>query len=49
LAGALGAAITLEHVYWSVAAAVLVLHHGYDWRRTVQRGLERLARISQTL
>jgi uncharacterized membrane protein YccC len=41
--GAIGAAMSLEHVYWSIAAAVLVLHYGLDWHRTVQRGIERLA------
>ena len=42
VAGMLGAAMALDHVYWSIAAAVLVLHVGYDWRQTVQRGLARL-------
>ena len=41
--GLAGDLMALENAYWSVASAVLVLHFGLDWRRTVQRGLERLA------
>ena len=32
---------SLDHAYWAMAAAVLMLHQGFDWRRTVQRGIER--------
>jgi Predicted membrane protein len=28
--------------YWIVAAAVLIVHQGWDWNRSVQRGLERI-------
>lgn len=42
IAGALGAAFHLERSYWAVAAAVLMLHQGLDWTRTVQRSVERL-------
>jgi uncharacterized membrane protein YccC len=41
IAGAIGAALSLERAYWAMAAAVLVLHMGLDWARTLQRGLER--------
>jgi len=42
IAGLLGAALDLERVYWIVAAAVLVLHQGWDWSRSLQRGFERV-------
>lgn len=42
LAGALAGLLGLEHAYWAMAAAVLVLHQGLDRRRTMQRALERL-------
>ncbi|MDI9915652.1 FUSC family protein [Rhodococcus sp. IEGM 1379] len=42
LAGALGSLLGLEHAYWAMSAAVLVLHQGLDRRRTTQRALERL-------
>jgi uncharacterized membrane protein YccC len=33
----------MDHAFWVVTTAVLVLHQGFDWPRTAQRGLERLA------
>ena len=42
LAGLVGAALDLQRAYWIVAAAVLVLHQGLDWDRSLQRGLERV-------
>lgn len=42
LAGALGATFHLERAYWAVAAAVLMLHQGFDWQRMLQRSVERL-------
>ncbi len=42
-AGATGAAFGLARAYWAMAAAVLVLHQGLDWTRTLQRGFERMA------
>lgn len=42
LAGLVGVAFGLERAYWSMAAAVLVLHQGLDWSRTLQRGIERM-------
>ncbi|MDR5752457.1 MULTISPECIES: FUSC family protein [unclassified Caballeronia] len=41
LAGAAGAVVGLQRAYWAMAAAVLVLHMGQDWARTLQRGVER--------
>ena len=41
VAGVLGALTGLERAYWAVAAAVLMLHQGMDWARTVQRSVER--------
>ena len=32
----------VDHSYWAVAAAVLMLHQGFDWIRTVARGTERM-------
>lgn len=43
LAGAIASTLELERAYWAVAAAVLMLHTGMGWLRTLQRGLERLA------
>ncbi|WP_210162795.1 FUSC family protein [Kaistia adipata] len=43
IAGTIGALLGLERAYWCIAAAVLVLHQGLDWARTLQRGLERMA------
>lgn len=40
--GAVGAEFRLERSYWAVAAAVLVLHQGLDWSRTLVRSTERL-------
>ncbi len=42
LAGAAGAMLDLERAYWTMAAAVLMLHQGLDWTRALQRGLERM-------
>ncbi|MFJ3338489.1 FUSC family protein [Streptomyces sp. NPDC086766] len=42
VAGGLGAVLSLDHAYWAIAAAVLMLHQGSDWVRTRQRALERL-------
>lgn len=41
LAGVIGERFGLERAYWAMAAAVLVLHQGLDWTRTLQRGVER--------
>jgi uncharacterized membrane protein YccC len=43
IAGAIGAALDLERAYWIMAAAVLILHQGLDWVRSLQRGVERMA------
>lgn len=42
VAATLGAWFHLERAYWAVAAAVLMLHQGFDWTRTRMRALERL-------
>jgi uncharacterized membrane protein YccC len=42
IAGLVGAALGLERAYWIVASAVLVLHQGWDWSRSLQRGFERV-------
>jgi len=39
--GALAATAHLQRIYWAVAAAVLMLHQGFDWIRTVQRSVQR--------
>jgi uncharacterized membrane protein YgaE (UPF0421/DUF939 family) len=41
VAGGLAGMLGLEHAYWAMTAAVLVLHQGLDRRRTTQRALER--------
>ncbi|WP_336799005.1 FUSC family protein [Kaistia sp. MMO-174] len=43
VAGTLGAMLGLERAYWCIAAAMLILHQGLDWARTLQRGVERMA------
>jgi uncharacterized membrane protein YccC len=35
-------ALGIEHAYWAMSAAVLVVHQGFDWVRTLQRGFERM-------
>jgi uncharacterized membrane protein YccC len=42
LAGFVASALGIEHAYWAMSAAVLVLHQGFDWVRTFQRGFERM-------
>ncbi|MEN1970808.1 FUSC family protein [Luteimonas sp. MJ204] len=42
VSGWIGARFGLERSYWAVAAAVLMLHQGFDWRRTLVRSVERL-------
>jgi uncharacterized membrane protein YccC len=42
LAGLVASALGIEHAYWAMSAAVLVLHQGFDWVRTLQRGIERM-------
>lgn len=43
MAGLVGEAMGLERAYWTMAAAVLMLHQGLDWMRTLQRGIERMS------
>ena len=42
VAGSVATTMGIEHVYWSTAAAVLVLHYGHDRRRTLDRAVQRL-------
>ncbi|MEN1959241.1 FUSC family protein [Luteimonas sp. MJ246] len=42
VSGWIGAQFGLERSYWAVAAAVLMLHQGFDWSRTLVRSVERL-------
>lgn len=42
IAGFVALWLGVDHAYWAVAAAVLMLHQGFDWVRTVTRGLERV-------
>jgi uncharacterized membrane protein YccC len=41
IAGGLAALLGVDRAYWAIAAAVLVLHQGFDRRRTLRRGIER--------
>jgi uncharacterized membrane protein YccC len=41
IAGSIGVFTGLERSYWAAAAAVLILHQGFNWVRAMQRGLER--------
>lgn len=42
VAGTVASVLSIDHAYWAMAAAVLMLAQGFDWLRTVQRGVERL-------
>jgi len=42
IAASVGAALDLERAYWIVAAAVLIVHQGWDWNRSLRRGFERI-------
>lgn len=42
LSGLAALMLVADHSYWAMAAAVLVLYQGFDWTRTVQRGMERM-------
>jgi uncharacterized membrane protein YccC len=42
VAGALGSLVGLDHAYWAVAAAVLVLCQGLGWAGTLARAAQRL-------
>lgn len=42
LSGVAAVGMSIDHAYWAMAAAVLMLHQGFDWMRTLQRGVERL-------
>jgi uncharacterized membrane protein YccC len=42
IAGAIASTLGFARAYWAIAAAVLVLHQGADWLRTLRRGIERL-------
>lgn len=41
ISGAIAGALTMNHAYWAMAAAVLMLHQGFDWPRTLTRSIER--------
>jgi len=41
MAGLVAGALELERAYWAIAAALLMLHMGLDWPRTVVRAAER--------
>ena len=42
IAGTIAAALGLDHVYWAIAVATLILHGDMDWLRTVQKSLQRV-------
>jgi uncharacterized membrane protein YccC len=41
ISGGVASLFGIERGYWAMAAAVLVLHQGFDRRRTMRRGIER--------
>lgn len=43
IAGLIGGALGMERAYWTMAAAVLILHQGLGWTRSLQRGIERMS------
>ena len=42
VAGFIASTLGIDHAYWAMSAAVLIVHQGFDWIRTLQRGVERL-------
>jgi len=42
VAGTIASGLSVQHAYWAIVAAVLILHQGLDWTRTVQRSLGRV-------
>jgi uncharacterized membrane protein YccC len=42
VAGTVASALGVDHAYWAMSAAVLMLYQGLDWIRTLQRSIERL-------
>ena len=42
VAGFIASTLGIDHAYWAMSAAVLVVHQGFDWIRTLQRGVERM-------
>ena len=41
IAGGVASLLGVDRAYWAMATAVLVLHQGFDRRRTLRRGIER--------
>jgi uncharacterized membrane protein YccC len=41
IAGTAASLLGIDRAYWAMATAVLVLHQGFDRRRTLRRGIER--------
>jgi len=41
VAGFIASTLGIDHAYWAMSAAVLIVHQGFDWIRTLQRGAER--------
>jgi uncharacterized membrane protein YccC len=41
ISGGIASLLGIERGFWAMAAAVLVLHQGFDRRRTLRRGIER--------
>lgn len=41
IAGGVAVLLGVDRAYWAMATAVLVLHQGFDRRRTLRRGIER--------
>jgi Fusaric acid resistance protein-like len=42
IAGFVALWLGVDHSYWAVASAVLMLYQGFDWIRTLERGAERM-------
>ena len=42
VAGFIASGLGIDHAYWAMSAAVLILHQGLDWLRTLERGIQRL-------
>ncbi|MBJ8347285.1 FUSC family protein [Antrihabitans sp. YC2-6] len=42
IAGTIAATLGVDHVYWAIAAATLILHGDLNWLQTIQKSLQRV-------
>lgn len=42
IAGTIAATLGVDHVYWAIAVATLILHGDLDWLRTLEKSIQRV-------